>query len=413
VASQSPTDQSRLLTVLQQLLAIPAGNLGVALAHASDAIAQALGADKVDAFLHDASRDSLVAVGTSHQPLSALQRSLGLDVLPVANGGRTVQVYQTGKTFVNNRLDQDMEELRGIREAMGIRSELGVPLKVGGTPRGMLMAASLKPDFFNDNDVRFAEMAVHWVAMVAHRAELVEEIERNAVQEGRRTAAENIITVLAHDLRNYLAPVMTRLYRLRHRAQKNASGDDIEDVGAALRAMDRLNGLVNNILDVARLDQGLFELQLEPVDLGKFLEDASTALATPDHVVLVKISEHVVVSADPARLRQTMDNLISNALKHSRRNAPINIFVSKKSEDDRSFGLVEVVDEGPGVPPDLLPHIFDRFTSGHVAQGGLGLGLYVARRIAIAHGGDLHASREPGKGARFTLKLPCFEAGEF
>ena len=76
-----------------------------------DLVAAATGADKIDAFLYDAARDSLVAVGTSTQPLSALQRQHGLDVLQIANGGRVVHVFKTGQTFVSGRLDQDMEEL--------------------------------------------------------------------------------------------------------------------------------------------------------------------------------------------------------------------------------------------------------------------------------------------------------------
>ena len=86
-------DPARALTTLERLLEIPTAELDVALSYATDAISAALDADKVDAFRFDPSRESLVAVGTSHQPLSARQRKLGLDVMPLANGGRAVQVY--------------------------------------------------------------------------------------------------------------------------------------------------------------------------------------------------------------------------------------------------------------------------------------------------------------------------------
>lgn len=109
-------------------------------------------------------------MGTSTQPLSALQRQHGLDVLQIANGGRVVHVFKTGQTFVTGRLDQDMEELPGVRETLGIRSKLGVPLDIGGKRRGMMMIASLKHDFFTADDVRFAEAAGHWAGIVAHRA---------------------------------------------------------------------------------------------------------------------------------------------------------------------------------------------------------------------------------------------------
>jgi two-component system, OmpR family, sensor kinase len=155
----------RLLATLQRLLESPAADLNVALSHAADAVADALRADKVDAFVHDPMRDSLVAVGVSHQPLSGLERRLGLDVLPLANGGRVVHVFNTGETFTTGRLDQDVDELRGVREAMKIKSKIGVPLEIGGKRRGMMMIASLQPEFFDQDDVRFAEsVRAGWAA---------------------------------------------------------------------------------------------------------------------------------------------------------------------------------------------------------------------------------------------------------
>ena len=95
------TLSQKLLDVLEQLLQLPAGDMKATLNRVSDVIARSSGADKVDAF--DAARDSLVAVGTSTQAMSQLQRQLGLDVLPVSNGGQTVSVYQTGRTYLNGR----------------------------------------------------------------------------------------------------------------------------------------------------------------------------------------------------------------------------------------------------------------------------------------------------------------------
>src|SRR4051812_29172210 len=112
----------RHLQTLERLLAIPAAELDNALSVACNAVAEALHADKVDAFLYDDSKDTLVAVGTSSTPLSSLQKKLGLDRLQVSNGGRVVQVFQTGETFVTGHLMADMEELRGVREGLKIES---------------------------------------------------------------------------------------------------------------------------------------------------------------------------------------------------------------------------------------------------------------------------------------------------
>jgi two-component system OmpR family sensor kinase len=304
----------RQLKLLEALLRMPSGNLAATLSHVSDLVAEATGADKVDAFLYDPARDSLVAVGSSTQPLSARQRQLGLDVLQISNGGRTVSVYRTGETFVTGRLDQDADELKGIREALGVRSEIGVPLEVGGERRGMLMIASVSPDFFSAEDVRFAESLGRWVSILAHRAELAEQIARNAAEQGRRAGAEELVTVLAHDLRNYLQPLHMRLELLRMRAQRDGRKDDAGDADGAAKAVLRLGGLISDILDVARIDQGVFQIQREFLDVGALVRDTAGLLSSAEHPVNVTVQagEAVRAPADPRRIRQCLENIIAN-----------------------------------------------------------------------------------------------------
>src|SRR4051812_11228276 len=174
----------KMLDTLGHLLEVDVADLQNALTRSCNLVAEALHADKVDAFLYDPSKDTLVALSTSTQPLSELQKKLGLDVLPVSNGGRVVDVFQTGKTFVTGRLDQDLEERKGVRESLKILLKIGDPLQVSVQRRGMMMICSLQPDFFTADDVKFAEAIVRWVSIVAHKAEMAEEIARNAVARG-------------------------------------------------------------------------------------------------------------------------------------------------------------------------------------------------------------------------------------
>ena len=266
---------------LERLLALPAADLKVSLGQASDIMAASLDADKVDAFLYDESRDSLVALGTSNQPLSLLQRQHGLDVLPLANGGRVVQVFQNGQTVLTGHLENDPEELPGIKETLRVRSQIGVPLQIGDRRRGMVMVASQKPDHFTPEQARFAEAIVRWVGLVAHRAELVEEIARNATESGRRAVAEELVTVLAHDLRNYISPIELRLRMLNRRAEGDRREADLRDAGLALRAVGRLSSMVSDILDVSRLDEGILPVNVEVVELGPLLADMARAMSTP------------------------------------------------------------------------------------------------------------------------------------
>jgi len=182
--------------------------------------------------------------------------------------------------------------------------------------------------------------------------------------------------VLAHDLRNFLGPLMLRLDILR--TQVGAAGQG--DVEAARRMVTRLEAMVNDLLDAARIDQGVFQFKPELVDV------------------------RALIPADPARLRQCLENLVSNATQHSPAAAPISVFLrTGRGARQEPRAQVEVVDEGPGIAPEFLPHVFERFATRE--RGGLGL--YIAKRIAEVHGGDLSVESEPGKGARFTLSLPA------
>lgn len=395
----------KLLETLERLLEMPATSLETALSEACDLIAAALHADKVDAFLHDPSRGSLVALGTSTQLLSARQRQAGLDVLQIANGGRVVWVFEHGETFVTGHLDDDPDELRSIKQGLGIRSKLGVPLEVGGVRRGVLMIASRTADKFDEHDVRFAEIVGRYLGLVAHRAELVQEIARVAAEDGKRAVAEELVTVLAHDLRNFLAPIALRLDLIGRRAEQDGRQVDAREASLARSGVTRLSNLISEILDIARIEQGVFELNLDVVELGELLDEIATVVSTPSSPVVTKVYEDLALKADPARLRQCLENLISNAVKYSPRGANVTVVARREYRDRGERIRVDVMDEGPGIPPELMPRIFERFvTDNH--EGGLGLGLFLAKRIAVAHGGDLTVESAPGKGTRFTLCLP-------
>lgn len=396
-----------MLSTLEKILAIPTVDLEAALSLACDAVAPAFRADKVDAFLLDRTKNTLVAVGTSTQPLARLQRSAGLDVLPLANGGTVVQVYETGKPYRTGRLRDDPTEVKGIREVLKIESEIAVPIEVGSERRGVLVITSQARDFYSEDDERFAVSISRWVGAVAHRAELVAEIGRNAVEQGRRAAAEELVTTLAHDLRNFISPISARLQLLLRRAVRDTRERDRRDSEAAMRAVDRLARLITDILDVARLDQGLFQLDVAPTDLGAVAASVAETLSTPGNDIRVAAPDEVIVCADVARITQCIENVVGNAIQHSPPGAAVVLFVSKKARVEGDCGCIEIIDEGPGIPADMMPRLFERFSKGEQSRG-LGLGLYFAKRIAAAHRGDLVVESKPGSGTRFRLELPLF-----
>lgn len=395
-----------LLGALERLLAIDATSVTGALDQASQGLAAALGADKVDVFLHEPASASLVALGTSPTPMGRRQHQLGLDRLPLANGGREVAVYRTGAPYRTGRADRDPEVVVGFRDALGIRSLLDVPLEVAGARRGVLHAASARPDFFTADDARFLAAVARWVGMVAHRAELVEQAAAAAAERGRQRAAEELVTVLAHDLKNYLVPIRGRLQLLERRARREARPRDLGDLVTTLGAVDRLGRAIADLLDAGRLDQGLFALAPQPLDLAALAQETAAALdggATP---IRVRADAEVVVCADPDRARQALENLIANAVAHSPAGAPVEVTAAVEARAGDPWGVLTVADRGPGIPPAVRPRLFERFGRGP-GSAGLGLGLYLARRIAAAHGGTLTADEDDGAGARFRLALPA------
>jgi two-component system, OmpR family, sensor kinase len=182
----------RLLSTLERLLDISEPELGPALGQASTLVAEALAADKVDVFLYRPDIQSLVAVGSSDTPMGRRQRAIGLDRQPLANGGRAVLVYESGVSNLSTETGADPEELRGVIDGLGVRSQIVCPMAVGNEPRGVLSAMADSPGHFDERDLHFLEAVARWVGMVAHRAELVDRIADEATRRGRRAAAEEL-----------------------------------------------------------------------------------------------------------------------------------------------------------------------------------------------------------------------------
>lgn len=402
----APAGNGRLLATLEHLLALPATDVHGALDATSDLIRAAVQSDKVDIFLHDQTIDSLVAIGVSDTPMGRRQKAIGLDRLPLANGGPTVEVYRTGQPYNNGHNEADATQLRGVWEGMGAHSSLGVPLEVAGARRGVLEVDAARPDAFTAEDQRFLNAVARWVGMVAHRAELAEQLAREAAAQARRVAADELIEILAHDLRTPLTPAQAYLTLLRKHMLADGREQDVRYADQIALAHARLRGMIAVLLDAGRLEQGLFALEPRPVDLAALVQETVETLRTPEADVTVRGPHEVVAErVDPERLRQALENIVSNALAHAPEGTPVVVEVAEEQRAEGAWAVLAVRDEGPGIAPDLLPTLFDRFAR-EAGSSGLGLGLYLARGIATAHGGTLTVESRLGAGTTFRLALP-------
>ncbi|HYF65381.1 MAG TPA: GAF domain-containing protein [Herpetosiphonaceae bacterium] len=185
------------LDLLQRLLALRSTELRPTLSAACTLIAEIFHADKVDCFLVDESDQTLVALGVSATPLGARQRELGLDVLPVARGGRAAWVFLRGVSFITGHSEDDPEELEAVKRELGVRSSAMVPLLSDTRRRGVLSVTSQDPERYSRDDLRFLEAIAQWMNMLLHRLDLLSLLE--ADQPPPLPSAEETIAHLTQE----------------------------------------------------------------------------------------------------------------------------------------------------------------------------------------------------------------------
>lgn len=239
-------------------------------------------------------------------------------------------------------------------------------------------------------------------ALVPIRRSLV--AQREALRRQREFAAD-----ASHELRTPLTVIRASVDDLdRHRTEPVAS------VGSALTdirdEVDHLTSMVEDLLLLARSDSGTLELERVPVDLGDVASDGASSLAvvaTERGVEVAVDPEPAEVSGDPARLRQLVMILVDNAVRHVPSGGHVRVIVRAEGPD----ATLIVEDDGPGIAPEDLPRVFDRFYRAAGAPGGgTGLGLAIAAWIVDRHDGRIEAANQPAGGARFAVRIPLIRA---
>jgi diguanylate cyclase (GGDEF)-like protein/PAS domain S-box-containing protein len=209
-----------------------------------------------------------------------------------------------------------------------------------------------------------------------------------------------LLSVLTHELVTPLTVVKGQCERLATLVVDVPGAAEV--VAAVARNAERIEHLVTTLADVQQLDAGTIALRVTPFDLVELVEDVVPLAVPEDRVVELVGAQHAHVEADGRRVEQIIVNLLTNAHKFSPPGTPI--VVSFEIGDDDV--TVVVADEGPGVPPDRVGDIFRKFARLEQTKRGVGLGLFISRRLARAHGGDLHYRRRRPEGSELVLTLP-------
>jgi PAS domain S-box-containing protein len=260
---------------------------------------------------------------------------------------------------------------------------------------------------------------VHAFARVMHdltgdQALEAEHKRADGLAEANR-GKEEFMALLSHELRNPLSPILNALGILR---QVRTDDPVIEQAGGIIeRQVKQMVRLVDDLLDISRMTKGKLRLTTERVDLrvvmNRAADSARPLLAARRHEFsLLLPTEQLWVEADPGRLEQVAVNLLSNAAKYTDTGGLVRMTVAREGDD----AVVRVLDNGVGIPPDMLPKIFDLFTQvdGSLSRshGGLGIGLALVRTLVEMQGGRVTASSGGlGKGSEFAVKLPVLAGG--
>jgi two-component system, OmpR family, sensor kinase len=276
---------------------------------------------------------------------------------------------------------------------------------VSESRRGVLIAEGSPTDQFSSDDVSFLTLLAHWIGIIAERAELAETIAIVSTERARRTAAEELMTVLAHDLGDLLTPLRGHIDLLRRRAVRDGREEDVRGADEASQALTRMQQLIEDLLDASRLEGGLFSLSMAQIDLVGLVREVAERFQEEEHPINLRLPQAMTLQGDASRICQALENLLSNAVHHGPKGVPIHLYLGEEERGDGTWAVIEVRDAGPGIATELLPGLFDRFSKDSSSQG-LGLGLYLARGIAHAHGGDLAVDSQIGRGAMFRLTLP-------
>jgi signal transduction histidine kinase len=344
------------------------------------------GADTAAILMVDEETQELVAraaVGIEEEVEQGVRIPIG--------GGFAGRVAATRRPIRLDDVDH-ADVLNPLLRQKGIKSLLGVPLIVEDEVLGVLHVGTLVPRIFTRYDEEL-------LALVASRVGLA--IERARVQEETARLDElklNFVAIASHELRTPATSVYGIIETLRGLGDELPAAQREELEQTLWEQANRLRLLIEQLLDLSRLDTSAIAIEPQTVALSSLLHEVVAGLELPGEVQ-IEIPEDLCVRADKLALERIFSNLVENAIRYGE--PPVAV----RSEALDTYLRVSVEDEGGGVPEELVPRLFERFERGSGSQGS-GLGLSIAQAYARAHGGDLIYDRGGNGGARFDLILP-------
>ena len=368
---------------------------------------------KMAVLLYDGELDALVA----HPPVIGLtQEQLEQLKIPLNEPSMGGTVYRTNTPLLSNDARHDAWVSKRFRELLEMDTLLVVPLTTGPKPLGVLKLINAKKGYFSDQDLEYAALLGRQVGSILE-ANLSRAREKTLVRELReadRTKSE-FVSMLAHELKGPMTTVLGFSDTLRQQWDKLDEAKRNQVLDIIHKETGRLSRLVNDLLDVSRMESGALRYELEPTDLHDVLESlllVHTSLRS-EHAVLTELPESLPkVLADKDRIRQVIINLLTNATRYSPERTTVTIGAEVVQEGDESFVRLRVTDEGIGISKQDAERIFTKFAmlpKPGWTKKGTGLGLYITKGIVEAMGGRIWVDSEVGRGSTFYVTLRIAE----
>ncbi len=347
--------------------------------------------------------DDLMATDTSGQLAEAVRAQPGWSSMPfivVTREGAAQKVQQTSTEVLRNVVV--------IERPVRPRSLVSVALSA---LRGRVHQYEIRDAIILHQQQATESRRLH-EALQSSQDELARQAAQLRSNDRRK---DDFLATLAHELRNPLAPIRTGMELLYSSTQRAA---DRPTLAIMRRQLSHLVRLIDDLLDISRINQGKLELRREPVTLAAIIASATEAtrplVDAAGHALCIVVDDpDLVIHADPTRASQVVANLLHNACKYTAPGGHIELYAGSAGEQV----LIRVTDDGIGIPPDRIDRIFEMFNQVDSAiarsQGGLGIGLALVRRLVEMHHGTVTAeSAGADAGSTFTVRLPIGAAAE-
>jgi len=317
------------------------------------------------------------------------------------------EVLRELQTRYRPRIDSGDFREEGSLAGLGLSARVVAPLLAGAKPVGTIGLLRREPDSFTAEEIELAGLLGRLVGSAVENIRAY-ETERRTVEELTTisTLRTDFVSLVSHELRSPVAAVRGAAQTLRDRGHELSAEDRGAMMAVIEQESDRLATLVRDVFDASLIEGGTFPYEFSEIDVAAIVRESTAAAgAAPVDVHTIVPPALPTIRGDRERLRQVLANLIDNAIKYSPPDAAVD--VSAYLEDGSI--LVDVRDRGPGIDPADQVRIFEKFgrsAASASSKPGTGLGLFIARSIAEAHGGSLEVESSANSGSTFTLSLP-------